>query len=248
MAALELRSPAELTRKGRKLARLLREPAFRRPLRHGVAATVEHERVPFAGYRTVIDVGAGRGQFAVFALRAFPAAQIVGFEPLPSSFTTATRVLGGSSRVELRRQAIGAEPGTATIHVTADADSSSLRRPTGEQTQRFPGTGGIDRVEVDVTSLDDAVVETRRPALLKLDLQGGELDALRGAERLLESIDDVFAECSFVELYEGQALADQVIHHLRDRGFALRGVYSPTYGEDGVCVQADLLFGRSAPA
>jgi FkbM family methyltransferase len=240
--------PAELPRKCRKLARLLREPAFRRPLRHGVAATTEHESVPFADYRTVIDAGAGRGQFAVFALRTFPRAQIVGFEPAPHSFTTATRVLRGSGLVDLRRQALGAEAGTATFHITADADSSSLRRPTGEQTRRFPGTNSIDRVEVEVVTLDEAVTEPRRPALLKLDLQGGELDALRGAERLLGSIDDVFAECSFVELYEGQVLADQVICYLRDRGFTLRGVYSPTYGEDGVCVQADLLFGRSAPA
>jgi FkbM family methyltransferase len=243
-----LSSPGEFTRKGRKLAKLLREPAFRRPLRHGVAATVEHDRVPFADYRSVVDVGVGRGQFAVFALRTFPAAQIIGFEPLPSSFKTAARMLSGSGRVELRRQAIGAEPGRAAFHITADADSSSLRRPTGEQIRRFPGTDSIDRVEVEVVTLDEAVAEPRRPALLKLDLQGGELEALRGAGRLLDSIDDVFAECSFVELYEGQVLADQVICYLRDRGFTLRGVYSPAYGKDGVCVQADLLFGRSAAA
>lgn len=237
-----------LTRKGRKLARLLREPVFRRPLRYGVAATVEHESVPFGAYRTVIDVGAGRGQFAVFALHAFPAARIIGFEPLPSSFATASRAVGSSGRVELRRQAVGAAAGTAAIHVTADADSSSLRRPTGEQTRRFPGTDDVERVEVEVVTLDAAVSEPQRPALLKLDLQGGELDALRGAERLLQEVDDVFVECSFVELYEGQPLADRVICHLSDRGFTLRGVYSPSYGDDGVCIQADLLFGRCGPA
>lgn len=240
---------AEVTRKGLKLVRLLREPSLRQPLRHGVAATVEHRSVPFGDYRTVIDVGAGRGQFAVFASHAFPDARIVSFEPLPSSFEIAARAVGGSDRVELRRQAIGAEPSMSTIHVSADADSSSLRRPTAEQTRRFPGTGGVARaeVEVEVVTLGEAVSEPERPALLKLDLQGGELDALRGAGKLLESIDDVFVECSFVELYEGQALADEVICHLRDRGFSLRGFFSPTYGDDGACVQADLLFGRSAP-
>lgn len=247
MAAVSLSRRAELARKGRKLARLVHEPAYRRPLRHGVAATVEHEAVSFGDYRTVIDIGAGRGQFAVFALNAFPRARIVSFEPLPSSFATASRALAGSGRVELRRQAVGAEPGRASIHVTADADSSSLRRPTGEQTRRFPGTEGVDQVEVEVVTLDEAVPTLQGPALLKLDLQGGELDALRGARRLLESIDDVFVECSFVELYEGQALADQVICHLRERRFTLRGVYSPTYGSDGVCIQADLLFACSAP-
>lgn len=239
---------SETLRKGSKLARILREPAYRRPLRFGVAATVEHETVPFGDYRTVIDVGAGRGQFAVFALRRFPSAEIVSFEPLPSSFDTALRAVSGSGRVELRRQAVGAAAGTAEIHITADADSSSLRRPTGEQTRRFPGTGDVDRVEVEVVTLDDALPDLQRPALLKLDLQGGELDALRGAEIMLASIDAVFVECSFVELYEGQALADEVICHLRDRDLVLRGIFSPTYGDDGSCIQADLLFTASAPA
>jgi FkbM family methyltransferase len=239
---------SESRRKGLKLARLLREPDFRAPLRHGVAATVEHDSVPFGEYRAVIDVGAGRGQFAVYSLHAFPAARIVSFEPVPSSYATAARAVAGSKRVDLRPEAVGAAPATASIHVTADGDSSSLRKPTGEQTRRFPGTDGVERVEVKVVTLDEAISDLPRPTLLKLDLQGGELDALRGAERLLGSIDEVFVECSFVELYEGQALADQVICHLRDRGFALRGFYSPSYGDDGVCIQADLLFGRSGPA
>lgn len=241
----------EAIRKGRKLGRLLREPAYRAPLRFGVAATVEHESVPFDDdYRTVIDVGAGRGQFSVFALRRFPDARIFGFEPLPASFRTATKAVRGSSRVMLRPQAVGAAAGRAEVFVTADADSSSLRQPTDEQTERFPGTADVDRIEVDVVTLDGALLDDdqagiRRPALLKLDLQGGELDALRGAERLLRSIDAVFAECSFVELYEGQALADEVICHLRERRFSLRGLFSPVYGKDGACVQADLLFVRS---
>jgi FkbM family methyltransferase len=240
-----LNRTSEAIRKGRKLTRLLRVPAYRRSLRLGVAATVEHEDVPFADtYRTVIDVGVGRGQFSVFALHRFPAARIQGFEPLPESFRTATRA-AASPRVSISGQAVGATPGRAAIHVTADADSSSLRSPTAEQTRHFPGTDSVETIEVEVVTLDDAVATVERPALLKLDLQGGELDALRGAERLLGSIDTVFAECSFVELYAGQAFADEVIGHLRERGFALRGIFSPTYGEDGTCIQADLLFDRA---
>ena len=244
----EMSRVAELARKGRKLGRLLREPSYRRPLLAGVAATVEHESVPFpADYATVIDVGAGRGQFAVFALKRFPRARVHSFEPLPSSYRTAVRAIGKSERAEVRQLAIGAKTGNQDIFISADADSSSLLRPTDEQTERFPGTGEVDRVEVDVMALDEAVtVVDARPALLKLDLQGGELDALRGAEQTLGSVDAIFVECSFVELYEGQPLADELICYLKDRSFALRGVFSPNYGADGTCVQADLLFQAAA--
>jgi hypothetical protein len=51
-------------------------------------------------------------------------------------------------------------------------------------------------------------------------------------------------EASFVELYGGQALLTDVVRHLFDRGFALRGVHHCAYADDGSAVQADLLFVR----
>jgi FkbM family methyltransferase len=48
------------------------------------------------------------------------------------------------------------------------------------------------------------------PALLKLDVQGYELEALRGCEELFERFAYVCAEGSFIELYEGQVLADDL--------------------------------------
>ena len=49
-------------------------------------------------------------------------------------------------------------------------------------------------------------------------MQGFELTALQGCEELLDRFDWVFVECSFIEPYEGQALADEVIAWLRERG------------------------------
>ena len=44
------------------------------------------------------------------------------------------------------------------------------------------------------------------------------MTALQGCEELLDRFDWVFVECSFIEPYEGQALADEVIAWLRERG------------------------------
>ena len=84
--------------------------------------------------------------------------------------------------------------------------------------------------------------EIAAPALLKLDVQGYELEALRGCESLLGRFNQVYCECSFVSLYEGQALADEVIAWLRERSFRLVGVYNMAYDRRGKGVQADLLF------
>ena len=109
-------------------------------LRLGVAASVEHSRVPFAsGIRSVLDVGASRGQFALFALERFPGARIVCFEPLPEARERLLRV--GGNRTEVHVVALGARPGSARLQVSAADDSSSLLPIGRRQVAEFPGTG-----------------------------------------------------------------------------------------------------------
>ena len=52
------------------------------------------------------------------------------------------------------------------------------------------------------------------------------------------------ARLPFIELYEGQALADEVIAWLRERGLRLVGVYNMACDHDGRAIQADFLFAR----
>ena len=92
----------------------------------------------------------------------------------------------------------------------------------------------------EVLGHDDLVA----PVLLKVDVQGGELAALRGADRLLSSIDAILVEASFVELYEGQALASEVWSFLETNGFSCRGIWSIVYSARGECLQGDFLFSR----
>ena len=82
------------------------------------------------------------------------------------------------------------------------------------------------------------------PTLLKIDVQGTELEVLRGGVGLLRRVDCILVECSFVPFYEGQTLADDVVVFLREHGFRLRGVFSLSMSGDGRCLQADLLFAR----
>ncbi|EQD68205.1 methyltransferase, FkbM family [mine drainage metagenome] len=63
-------------------------------------------------------------------------------------------------------------------------------------------------------------------------------------EALLDAFAWVYCECSFVELYAGQALADEVIAWLRERGFGLMGAYNMAFDHACRAVQADFLFGR----
>lgn len=231
-----------------KFAAILKSPYYqKRLLRHGVAAGVEHVRI-LSGLdcRTVVDIGANRGQFAMVARRCIPQARVISFEPLPAAAAKFRAVFADDDRVTLHEVAIGPVPGNATIHVSRRDDSSSLLPITSTQVALFPGTAEVATATVRVAPLREFVSseDIQPPAFLKLDVQGYELEALRGCEDLLGQFSYVYAECSFMELYAGQALADEVIAWLRERGLRLRGVHNTEYDRGGRAIQADFLFAR----
>jgi len=231
----------------RKLAVLAGDIFYlRRLLKYGVAPAIEHasllRRLPFD---FVVDVGANRGQFSLVCRRVRPAAKIVGFEPLPAPARIYRALFAGDPDIRLCEAALGAVPGRMVMHVSARDDSSSLLPIAKAQTDNYPGSGEVGTHEVAVTTLPDALdpAEMGRCNLLKIDVQGFELEVLRSAEPLLPRFTWVYVECSYIPLYEGQALADEIVNYLRDRGFKLSGQFNPSYTRtDRRLLQADLLF------
>jgi len=245
----ESSASSELLRKVRKLARLARSPDYRRALRHGVAAAVEHEELPYLpDLRTVVDVGAHKGQFATFARERFPEASIICLEPLPVPRQALASVLNGDGRVQLHDLAASNRTEERVeMHVSRLDDSSSLQPIGARQVAAFPGTEESGSTFVRTVRLDELLDrgELIAPALLKIDVQGHEYEALEGADGVLAGFEQVVVEVSFVELYEGQRLAGDVTALLHDAGFALAGVFNLRRARSGACLQADFLFGRA---
>jgi FkbM family methyltransferase len=233
-----------------KLYKILYTPLFFRALLKGTAAGVEHRRVlQDLDCRHVVDIGANRGQFALIARKCFPRARIDSFEPLVEPGSIYRSVFEKDKRIYLHSCAIGPEAGKAIIHVSRHDDSSSLLPISALQESLFPGTAEKETRTIDVCPLDEVLTAESicSPALLKLDVQGYEIQALQGCESLLHCFAHVYVECSFVELYAGQAFADEVIAWLRGRGFILAGVYNMACDSRGKAVQADFMFsGRRA--
>lgn len=221
--------------------------AWRRALFvHGVAASVEHRVVLnlLGDVRTVVDIGANRGQFALAARYCFPRAVIHSFEPLRGPAEQFRKLFTADGCIHLYESAVGETSGEALIHISARDDSSSLLEIGNEQARLFPGTQELRIDKVRIGRLEE-FLETcswNEPALLKVDVQGYELHALRGCESELQSFDWIYVECSFLELYSEQAFADQVIAWLRERNFIFVGCYNMTFESRGRAVQADFLF------
>lgn len=215
-------------------------------LRHQVLMGAEHRNVLSKHLNTIVDIGANRGQFALAARQWVPQAQVIAFEPLSIPAAIFRRVFAADNHVVLHQTAIGPESTMRHMHISARDDSSSLLPISSLQTALFPGTEEVAVAEVRVAPLDEFVsaADLQSPAMLKLDVQGFEFDALRGCESLLGHFEWIYCECSFVELYSSQKLAWEIIDWLSARGFYLAGMFNPAYGHRGQAIQADFLFSR----
>jgi FkbM family methyltransferase len=232
-----LRSQSMLDQRFAKGLRLLRHPSLLRAFtRHRVAASLEHTALPVKQYATVVDIGAHTGQFSLLARCLYPGATIHAFEPLPEAAAKFREVFAADPRVRLHEAAVAPTSGDATLYVGGVWDAGSL----------LPSALGSAReIHVHAAPLEEFVTdaEIRPLALLKLDVQGFEREALMGCRSLLHRFDDIVAELMLHEAYVGQALAADVICMLRNAGFQLVGLDS-LGREGGKIVRFDGIFSR----
>jgi FkbM family methyltransferase len=229
-----------------KLWTSLMRPSYWGALFKGVAPAVEHRRVLRSlDVDGVLDVGANRGQFALACRSVLPGVPVVSFEPIPAEAATFQKVHGRIPYVRLIESALGESKGVATLHVSKSADSSSLLPIGRRQTDLFENTAEIGTISVPVNRLDYFAEFWigRSRQLLKLDVQGYELNVLRGAVETLKSCAYVYAECSEVALYDGQALRPEVEAYLGVHGFVVQGRFNEQR-HGGQLIQADYLFKR----
>jgi FkbM family methyltransferase len=196
---------------------------------------------------TILDIGANTGQFLREALTAVPSAMFFSFEPNPEAFRVLHSRFGHQDRVTLYNFALGSASTRNTLNISKFSPSSSLLPIADRHLAEFPDTHSIGTIEVDVKTLDDVCcgLQLKGPILCKLDVQGYELEVMRGAGDSLKILRYLIIETSFVELYDGSPLFASIYGELTARGFSLQEILevsrSPTTGES---LYADLLFVR----
>ncbi len=191
---------------------------------HGSKAFSVSDIFPSLPQIKIVDAGAmwlGPGSDLHARIVDLGLAQVVGFEPIESECKKLNEI---SSSAHAYYPFVLGDGSPGHFRVCNSSMTSSLYEPNPRVLQCFPDLEDQVRVvrEIPVTTrkLDD-ITEAAGAHYLKLDVQGAELDILRGAVRFLETILVVHTEVEFVPLYRGQPLFAEVDRALRDAGFSL---------------------------
>lgn len=237
---------AVASRRRRRFRRLRDTPAAALGLGHIDSLELLELLLP-APPATIYDIGANIGTWTCLAKSLFPTAHVEAFEPLQShtsGFHHWTAAWPGD--VRLHTCALGSSEGTAAMHVMSLSDASSLLPLTEEGRNEFKiaptSTQSVPIVPLDVLVARENL---RLPDLIKLDVQGYELEVLRGGENCLRHARAVLCEVSFKTFYGGQPLFQDVMAYLHQRGFALHALGEGT-ALGAPLVQSDALFLRLA--
>ena len=195
----------------------------------------------------VFDVGANKGDTAASYIGLMPQAKVHCFEPFPEMIGVLENRFGVNDRVTVVPKAVSSGVAETTFYVNhAHATNSLLPRP-GEGERFHPKNAGAKgEIRVETVDLDGYCGERgiERVHVLKMDIQGGELMAIQGAQGLLseQRVDVVYCEIQFVPLYEGAAQFDGVWSKMRAFGYELFDVYDLHRSAGGRLLYGDAMF------
>jgi FkbM family methyltransferase len=195
----------------------------------------------------IFDVGANVGQSISRYREQFPNCFVTCFEPNPDTFTLLERNWGGVFGITLSPIALTNFIGHASFYATRVPEASSLLQPT-ERMIELSSQHKYDHVTIDVltTTLDQycKMNDIGNIDILKLDVQGSELDVLKGAENLLQEgkISLIYSEVTFAETYNNQTRFIDIVSYLNKINYDIWDIGSFLYTRNDRIWAANLTF------
>jgi len=197
--------------------------------------------------KCVIDGGAYHGTVSLQLLKLYPQAQIYAFEPSSRSYQELLNKTKPFPQITPINLALSSSCGTHTFYSTLYGQTSAMTPPGEAGKKYFPDRMKLNEIQtVNAVTLDEWAIGQRIPLidLIKLDLEGHELEALKGAARyVLPRTKVIYSEIRFVAIHQNSCLLWDMVNYLKNFNFQLYNLYhlgsDPT---DGQLLWGDAVF------
>ncbi|MEA1890849.1 MAG: FkbM family methyltransferase [Pseudomonadota bacterium] len=195
----------------------------------------------------IFDVGAHKGETVSRYRELFPDSNIYCFEPFPDNTKILRSRFSSDPSIHVYECAISDSNGKKTFYVN-DNDATSSLLPRTKDERRYFSKNADSRctVEVDVLTIDEILQQNGidHIDILKFDIQGGELMALRGAEKTLQrsQLSLIYTEALFVPHYEKNPLLLDLWKYLDQYDYTFFDIYNLFRAINGQLRFADTLF------
>ena len=192
----------------------------------------------------IFDIGANIGTWTLLAKSIFPNSQIHAFEPLQSHVKEFNIYCANLADIYLHIYCAGNENISSKINISSFSDSSSLLDATPLEFKEY-NIQKVSEENVTIKRLEDEVLSKSLPVpdIIKLDVQGFELEALKGFGDQLKQSKYIICEVSFKEYYFKQPLFSDIVSYLFKYDYHLFAVGNNcTVGTE--LNQMDVLFKR----
>jgi len=143
---------------------------------------------------------------------------ITVFEPLSKNFNILSqRMQNVNADIQGHQVALGSKKGNATMFLSSnEAQSSSILKPK-QHLELHPDVSFNGTEQVEVSLLDD--YDIGESNFINIDVQGYELEVFKGGKKTLEKVDYIYCEVNRGEVYEGNAMVEELDEFLSSYGF-----------------------------
>ena len=168
-----------------------------------------------------LDIGA-QGGIPSEWVQARSIIKTIGFEPVHDKYKNLQNKFPSDKWFNT---ALWNSSGQVNFFITPNSDYSSILEPNVDVFEDFGKGKAVKKFKTTKLDTNYADELIDKCDFMKLDVQGGELEVLKGAENLLKDVKGICTEVSFVELYKNQALFGDVDTFLRKKGFKFISFY-----------------------
>lgn len=190
----------------------------------------------------ILDVGANRGDWTRLALSIFPDARVILVEPQDEMEVVLKKFCAESASCQYVKAAVGRFEGSLVQTIWDDLAGSSFL-PQSEPSKLAAGKQRLTKV----TTINEVLTQNIgfQPDLVKLDIQGFELEAMSGGSKLFGATELFILETSLFPFMEGQPVTREIVEFMHERGYELYDVIEYIRRPyDGALGQVDLAFAK----